>query len=41
LLMTRQIHRIAVLVTAGLAVAGLAACSSSGGNNNPVLAVSR
>src|SRR5690242_8431375 len=29
--MTRQIHRIAALVTAGLAVAGLAACSSSGG----------
>ena len=32
--MTRQFHRIAALVTAGLAVAGLAACSSSGGNNN-------
>jgi peptide/nickel transport system substrate-binding protein len=29
--MTRQIHRIAALVTAGLAVAGLAACSSSSG----------
>src|SRR5258708_569871 len=39
LLMTRQIHRIAALATAGLAVAGLAACSSSnsggtGGGNN-------
>lgn len=37
--MTRQIHRIAALATAGLAVAGLAACSSSnsggtGGGNN-------
>ncbi len=32
--MTRQFHRIAVLVTAGLAVAGLAACSSSSGGNN-------
>lgn len=32
--MTRQIHRIAALATAGLAVAGLAACSSSGSNNN-------
>src|SRR5258707_8412626 len=29
LLMTRQIHRIAALATAGLAVAGLAACSSN------------
>lgn len=29
--MTRNIHRVAALVTAGLAVAGLAACSSSGG----------
>jgi peptide/nickel transport system substrate-binding protein len=41
--MTRQIHRIAALVTAGLAVAGLAACSSSnngggggGGGSQPV-----
>jgi peptide/nickel transport system substrate-binding protein len=41
--MTRQIHRFAALVTAGLAVAGLAACSSSnngggggGGGSQPV-----
>jgi peptide/nickel transport system substrate-binding protein len=39
--MTRQIHRIAALATAGLAVAGLAACSStnnnaSGGGSKPV-----
>src|SRR5262249_16540854 len=34
LLMTRQIHRIAALATAGLAVAGLAACSSTNSNNN-------
>ena len=34
--MTRQIHRLAALATAGLLAAGLAACSSSGsgGNNN-------
>ena len=30
--MTRQIHRIAALATAGLLAAGLAACSSSGGS---------
>ena len=30
--MTRQVHRIAALATAGLAVAGLAACSSNGTN---------
>src|SRR5262245_43034445 len=34
LLMTRQIHRIAALATAGLAVAGLAACSSANNNNH-------
>jgi peptide/nickel transport system substrate-binding protein len=34
--MTRQIHRLAALATAGLLAAGLAACSSSGGGgNNP------
>jgi peptide/nickel transport system substrate-binding protein len=32
--MTRHIHRIAALVTAGLAVAGLAACSSSNSGGN-------
>jgi peptide/nickel transport system substrate-binding protein len=32
--MTRHIHRFAALATAGLAVAGLAACSSSGGGGS-------
>ncbi len=32
--MTRQIHRIAALATAGLLAAGLAACSSSGGSGS-------
>jgi peptide/nickel transport system substrate-binding protein len=32
--MTRRIHRFAALATAGLAVAGLAACSSSGGKTS-------
>src|SRR5215510_1659888 len=34
LLMTRQIHRIAALATAGLLAAGLAACSSGGSTGN-------
>ena len=33
--MTRHIHRIAALATAGLAVAGLAACSSSSSARRP------